>query len=587
MYALRIGDGVKRYSQLRALLLGYATIVVGDGSTNNAAAITSANAQGRPIYFEGVSAPTTPVTISVPIINGWTQIFTPSATVTIDNGQPVRPDWFGADQPNAVRAAWTALPAAGGVVELGLRRYKANGLGYNGAYLNKDNVTIRGARMPRLSNDCRTLQGGSIIEGVLLVYANNVVLENFGVDCGATVIGAASPQDGILLTWPSDALKGASALRTRARLTNVIGLCKSPTDPVHAVIVAEGYSDVTCTGDVVGCMGVHGIVIKASSVQCEHLAAYCNASDGVIIKSDAQATAISSGVQIDRITALAGAPPGYAPFAVAAPGVNMGLFVHAFAASVTGVLIGQVYSSGHGYGVRMQLDAVFTVDNIQIGEVTTDNNANAGIHLYAPVAGELFKRVQFGRVVCRNTGSAMVFQYASAGDVSVGQLYGVNCSGAAVAATSASVPIIDTLVAENCAAVYQITGTAQVIVGHAFKRGTTTVDLLSSGGGQTVALQNGWTQTPGNDPFTVIPDRYGVTVRGTITPGTTNIVALLPPCLRPKVSKRLVGTAWNAANNVALPYVVVSDGRIGFNEATQNLAGVASWIELTGWFPLD
>jgi hypothetical protein len=67
-----------------------ATVVQGDGVTDNAAQITAANALGKPIYFQGVSNPATPVTITVPIRNGLQQIFTPISQVTIDNGLPVR-----------------------------------------------------------------------------------------------------------------------------------------------------------------------------------------------------------------------------------------------------------------------------------------------------------------------------------------------------------------------------------------------------------------------------------------------------------------------------------------------------------------
>jgi len=579
---LRLGDGVKRFSQLTPLGVSPVTTILGDGITDKSAAITAANAAGKPIQFIGIAVVNTPTTITVPIVDTTAQIFAQTAKVTIANGRPVRPDWFGAALANAVRLAWSCLPQpAGGVVLLRKDvRYKDNGLSVGGLYLDRDNITIRGEGMPRPSDDLRTLQGGSIIEGLLLVYANNFAFENFGVDCGVTAKGAAAATDAIMATYASAALQSAAALRKGGRMTNVIGLCKSPTDPVHGVIVAEGYSDVTTTGDVIGVMGIHGVVIKAANVSCEHLAGWCNSSDGVIIKTDTQATAASSNVKVDRITALAGAPSGYSPYATVTPGTNFGLFLHAFGGSIGPVQIGTVYAAGHGYGMRMQLDVAATVDNIQIAQITTESNSNAGIHLYGPAANEVFRRVQLGRVVTRNTPIGFVGQWVTPSNVSIEKLHAVNCSKAAVACTSNSVPLFDTIAAENCGAVFEFTSNGSALVGQSVKIGTTTVDYAATG--LVPALSNSWAQIAGGDVFRVVLAGYGVEIYGLISNGTTNVVMTLPFFARPATEKRQLLQGRGASGQVAVPFQLTAAGVLTINDVAGGITNVSSYLSLLG-----
>lgn len=582
MMGFRVGDGVKRFSQLRPV--GFVpTIITGDGVTDKSSAITAANAIGQPIMFMGVAVVNTPTTITVPIVDTLAQIFAQSAKITINNGMPVRPDWFGAALPNAVRCAWNALAQpAGGVVLLRKDvRYKDNGLTVGGLYMDRDNITIRGEGMPRMTDDVRALQGGSIIEGQLLIYANNFVLENFGVDTGATFCGANAAVNAIVVTYPSAAMQSAATLRKGGRLTNVIGLCKSPTDPVHGVIVAEGFSDVTTTGDVIGVMGIHGVVIKAANVHCAHLAGYCNATDGVIIKTDTQATAASNNVKVDRITALAGAPPGYTPYATVTPGTNFGLFIHAFGGNIGPIQIGSVYAAGHGYGVRMQLDGAFTVDNVQIDQITTDNNASAGIHLYGPAANELFRRVQIGRAVTRNTPAGMIFQWVTAGNVSVEKLHAVNCSKAAIACTSNSVPLLDTIAAENCGAIYEFTSNGGALVGQSTRIGSTVLDYAATG--LAPALANGWAQIPGGDACRAVLAGYGVEIYGLISNGTTNVpFATFPPFLRPATEKRGLLQGRGASGQSAVPFQLSAAGVFTINDVAGGVANAASYLSLLG-----
>jgi hypothetical protein len=580
---LRLGNGALPFSQAPAFGYQSLTVITGDGVTDKSAAITAANAAGKPVLFIGVAHVASPTTITVPIVDTTAQIFTQASQITIANGLPVRPDWFGAALANAVRLAWSCLPQpTGGVVLLRYgQRYKDNGLSFGGLYMDRDNITLRGEGMPRPSDDLRTLQGGSIIEGLLLVYANNFVLENFGVDCGATAKGAASATDAIVCTYPSAAMQAAATLRKRGRLTNVVGLVKSPTDPFHGVIVAEGMSDVTTTGDVIGIMGIHGVVIKAANVNCAHLQGWCNSSDGVIIKTDTQATAASLGVKVDKITALAGAPSGYTPYATVTPGVNFGLFLHAFGGALGPIQIGTVYAAGHGYGVRMQMDVATAVDNIQIDQITTESNATAGVHLYGPAANEVFRRVQLGRVVTRNTPIGMVCQWVTPSNVTVEKLHAVNCSKAALACTSESVPLLDTIAAENCGAIYEFTSNGKALVGQSIKIGTTTADYAATG--LVPALANSWAQIGGGDVVRFALAGYGVELYGLVSGGTTNVTfATLPPYLRPATEKRGLLQGRGGAGQSAVPYQLSAAGVFTINDVAGGVANANQYLSLLG-----
>lgn len=71
------------------------SVVIGDGVTDNRSQVSAANALGRPIKFVGVSVIGSALTITAPIVDTMQQIFSEASVVTIDNNQPVRPEWFG------------------------------------------------------------------------------------------------------------------------------------------------------------------------------------------------------------------------------------------------------------------------------------------------------------------------------------------------------------------------------------------------------------------------------------------------------------------------------------------------------------
>jgi hypothetical protein len=542
---------------------------------------------GRPILFSGVVVVGSPTTITVPIVDTTSQIFSVGAQITIDNGLPVRPEWFGSGQ-NTVHLAGLSLPTLGGVVLLKNTTYQTNNHIYNGKYWSKDNVTFRGACMPTFTNDCKALQNGTIIQGSWLSFANNCAYENLGVDCGFTytqTINGSVATDAFSATYGSDAQKTANASVNGLRVHNVVGLCNSPSDPNHALILAEATYNTIATGSIIGMYGVHGVIIKATAVRADFIAAYCNNSNGVIIKTDVQTTAVASDVQINRIFALQTGPEGFSPYVtgVATAGsLSAGLRFHCFGGNVSKIQIGSVMENGHDLGVDLHFDGAYVFDNIQIGSITTDTNATMGFNGYFTASNEVAQRCQFGRMVNRNAPTGAVLGWQTASMMKFESIHGVNCTVCAVATTAVGSPIIDVVTAENCGAAYQATSTGKFLVGKTVLLGTTTLYFTSSGSGLVAALSNSWTQVAGGDTFNVIPAHYGIQMNGLVAPGSSNVLTTLPAWAWPATEKRFIAQARTGATQAAIPLVVSTAGVVTINDAAGGFANASSYLSLAG-----
>ncbi len=68
------------------------SVVIGNGITDNTAAVQAANTAGFPIVFSGVSVVSSPTTLTVPILNGPQRIVTDSSQLTVNNELPILAD---------------------------------------------------------------------------------------------------------------------------------------------------------------------------------------------------------------------------------------------------------------------------------------------------------------------------------------------------------------------------------------------------------------------------------------------------------------------------------------------------------------
>jgi hypothetical protein len=578
-------------------LLRYGTNTT-PGTTDMSAALALANTVAAASSALSITIPNlahvaSPTTLTAPITDSMGQLFTSTSQITINNGQFVRPEWWGSGQ-NTIRFAVNALPTLGGVVQLEDKTYLSNGFGYGvgaatGVAITKSNVTLRGRKKPQLATDCKSLTGGTIIQGLVLVFADNFAALDLGVDNGFTVNGGVSPAtagDGLLLTYPDDTSKAANALRRGAHLHHVIGLCYGPNAPVHGVIAGEGYTDVVCTGEITGVYGLHGVVIKCSQVKAEQLTGYLNGTDGIIIKSDVPTTAVSNTIQIDRILSYANGPAGWSPYATPTTTTgtsNFGMLLHSFGIGISKIEIGEFMESGHTNGIKTQFDGAFVLDSLKIDSIITDANADAGVWLTASTAaGASMQRVQIGKIETRNTSTGVVFDWTTASSVKVGAIHAVNCTNAGIAATSNANPMIDTVTAENCGAAYQLTSTCKPLVGKTILTGTTTAYYQSSGSGLVPALSNSWAQVGGGDTFNVLLTHYGIEMNGLVSGGVTNVIMTLPSFARPPTEKRLMLQGRGGGGQAAIPVQVATTGVITINDAAGGIANVANYLSLAG-----
>lgn len=370
-------------------------------------------------------------------------------------------------------------------------------------------------------------------------------------------------------------------MRKCARLHNVIGLCRSPTDAAHAILI-EGYEEVTVTGDVVGVFGYYGVVIKAAAARFDNAAAWLNSQVGVYIKSGEQATSVVRNIEIKSITSLSAGPAqGFAPY-TAPGGTGLGVVVQASGANVDKVNIGQIREVGHATGVDFAFLTGTKISSVKIGSIMTDGNSVQGTNFQAG-AGFTLSRLDVGSIESRNTPVALTAAWDSSDDSSVhiGAVMGVNCTLAVLALSQSADPIIECVVADNCAAAYYLAGQAAPTIG-ALKLVDTSVIYSVAGSSLAPALKNGWTQYAGNDEFGV--DLVGgvIRLRGLVAPGSSNILCTLPPYARPRLPKRLNGTGFNGAVQSTVPVLVGSDGNILVNEIAGGTANVSVYLSLAG-----
>lgn len=582
-----------------AALSNMYTTIIGDGVTDVSAQVTAANALGYPIRFKGVAV-CSGVTITVPILDTINQIFSIGSTVTINNGLPVRPEWWGNGQ-NTIQMAHDALPATGGTIKLRAVTYQPNNHAYDsGRYISKPNIKIQGEKMPVLATDCKSLVNGTVIQGMFLVFADNFEMTDCGVDDGYTVVNtynggtvvAGSWGEGLELTFATAAQKTAGTLKYKARLHNVIGLAPSPSATVHAVIVAEGYRGVVCTGDIVGCYGVHGVVIKATDVKAESLTAYCNGTEGVIIKSES-AAATASDVHIGRVYARAAGPVGLSPYIVPDGNSAYGLlFLTGASQNIDDIQIGQVVSIGYVLGVHTSLGATSQLLRVQIGSVHADctgvTAVSAGVNISA-LSGVTIDMVSIDSVVVANATKGVQVLYYGTGLVSIGSVMAYNITDVVANMGWQATLSLGRVTARTTGGVFRISGSGTLLLGSYITNpispsgGTLFVTTNDDAGltGLAPALANGWTQYASNDVFGVQLNGGRVSLQGLIKPGTTNVAATLPFWCRPRKAKRFVVQGSNGTVS-AVPVTIDTSGNVTVNEVAGGTANCTTWLSLSG-----
>ena len=265
------------------------SVVVGDGVTDNRPAVSAANALGRPIKFVGVSVIGSSLTITAPIVDTMQQIFSEGSVVTIDNNQPVRPEWFGWSVENIKRAV-DSLPATGGVVKLESRRYPRSysmdraGQGAGIAYLSKPNVSIIGAKTPHNNPTYTTLEGGTVIDGPFHVFAQGFYGDKFGVDSGFDT--CARLWEGIHPDAFNMATTSESGGVVLSASLGTIAVMGGAVDALSHGLLVQGHKRFEFD-TIYAYTQAHGVAIKCEFVTGKKVHGVGNTYEALILKSNA------------------------------------------------------------------------------------------------------------------------------------------------------------------------------------------------------------------------------------------------------------------------------------------------------------
>ncbi|OBU84585.1 hypothetical protein MY55_21405 [Chromobacterium subtsugae] len=577
-----------------------------DGVTNDTAAVQAADIYAAAVHkklkIPGVCyLPTYVFTSELEDTMG--QMFTPNSNVTISANSFVRPEWWGT-QNNIVDLAIHALPASGGIVQLEDKTYPPNGYAVgmsgvgSGKYISKDNVKLVGRKMPSLTNDCKALTGGTIIQGMLLAWANQFEMSDLGIDCGYTVlqnvyggVEAAGITEAYNFTYPdtTTAASPPAAPKMSSKLHNIIGLCSSPGAPTHAMLIGEGLQGLETSGVIMAVYGQHGVVIKCKNAFVERIEAYMNQSDSVIFKADAGATQIAGGVDVESIYCRAAGPINTAPYATSQ--CNAGVMLNAHANNLDDIKIGTIHCEGYPFSVYYTWDGPYAISSIDIDHIFSDQfgvtvAGRTAVSMNG-TAGQSLQRNSIKSIDARNTIFAVAHNMqGGAGLVSeIGRLEATNVQNAVNVGYGSVLSINVLSVTSASDAVYFITGSPRLLVNMLFKDVATPAVYSSLSGSTPPTLSNSWANQGGvgNEQFGV--DLLGgkISLKGLLTPGTSNVIATLPYWARPVSNKRYSAVGFVAPNNVySVPITVGSNGVVTVNEVVGGTANCSTYVSLSG-----
>lgn len=569
-----------------------------DGITDDSTAITEANAVagGGELIIDGVAKLASHVTLTAIIRDTTSQIFTENSLVTIDNGLPIRPEWFGMSSGVLMRAH-NALPSSGGTITLRSVTYPKSGCVYgtiesNSVYFKKPNVCLQGSGFAKISQDCKTWVAGTgtVIEGMVLGYADNFSVRDLCIDSGDTVCqreNAGAPLEGLLCTYPSEAQKSSSDLRIGLDIHNVKSLCQSPTASVHAIIAGEGYSNISVSGECVAIYGLHGVVFKGSDFRTGVLQAYMNGGEGVIIKSASQTTARAIRGFVLRTETHNSGPVGTTPY-VAATG-NYGLFFHAEGGNIDSITVESVFDEGHKVGVADDIASGKVMLDVRVGSIRTVDNSFQGVSVGTLSSG-LYANCSFGAVIARNSPIAFRIGAPLAGSVSiitVDSVYGINC-GVAVECYGRAYTVFGTVVGDNCTyGVVRIKDTSRPTFSYISAVGGSGVLYTSDDSGLTPSLTGSWVNVGGgNSTFAVSMSSGHAEITGLVRGGAAKPVAQLPFWARPTSNYRVNAWGNNAGTIKPIELTIDTSGVVSINENSGTLTDVSTWLSINARWPL-
>lgn len=505
------------------------------------------------------------------------------------------------DNYPSLGAAIADLAMTGGVINLSNKAYPPENWKFDTRYMATPNITLRGVKMPRVSDNCDRLVGGSIIQGRLNVFADNFAIENIGFDLGKYVVdtyfggvdthSANYPYgdgwDAFAFAQPSQ----GTPLRGRFNFyaNNVIGLSRDSESFGHSILI-EGVNG-GYVNNVIGVGGVHALVFKSKNITGGYVAGYCASSDNVIIKSDTYAAC--GDIRLATVHA-GGVPPGITPWYTPAV-AQWGLLLNPSTDDLGPVHIGAlncVYSReliASAGSATPEGEPLFSISGFKVENAECDGVGIVGGAGLALRLAKFFRPI-IDTLVVNNCDFPVTYdQRASAGGadsfpLSINNLViGGTCNNSAIQAFNFGQIVADsfTYYATGAIGLYDIDATARVSIGNNLLRGAYGVVFIRN----APTLTTGWSSSAGS-PFRVTLANYGVAVHGLLSPGVgaTGTICTLPEYLRTKFAVRL-STVGKDAVSVIKPLFLNVDptyGFLGLNDGGPAVTGAESYVSLDG-----
>lgn len=549
----------QEYSLINVKDYGAVCNGVADDSAALVAANSAAVAQGLSIVIPGVMNIASPVTVTAVLLDTMNQIFTTGSQVIIDNGLFVRPEWWG-NTALAGKRAVESLPSTGGVVKLANKRYDSPYSGPFGSssylgdtWLIKPNVRFSGEKMPEFRSDNTGLEDGSgtIINGVLNVWAENFQIENVGFDCGPVQrarLGLGKTQDGLVLAPP---VQNLGYFRRKGSINNVVSIGILDITFGHNILF-EGYQ----AGSIENCearFGIHGIVIKSSGINGNNLTALGHSADNFIIKSDTYGTQVGCNLTNLYAKPFAGNTPQY------------GIIIQAATAGGGNVNISNAeVTSGAISGIRVEAPGAFAQYSNNLSNIIIDGSEH-GIYVFGTSQAWY---LNVNNAAIKNATIGVVEQ----GQVRINNYSNINLVNVITGFDTVGDPMVSNVWCNNVTTFMNYNGSAKPTIGLFEYLSLTNYDNLA-----LPAFLNGWTNVGGgNAPFDVFMRNGKVNFSGLLAPGpgaagTSSQICNLPANLRPPVP-----FYFSATSSTGAAFVVVEAG----GDVYVSTPAGATWVSL-------
>lgn len=265
-----------------------------------------------------------------------------------------------------VKAIRTANSLGGAKIILSAKTYLPTGYDYN-TPMKFDNIYLHGESVGYYSFDCKSIIGGTVIQGGFTAWANNFKISDISFDAGKNVCDtyfSGAAREPFTFTNPPGS---GGVTKYGFEATGVIRvLSAAPTTLAHSFLVenAEGAK----IDHITTCYGIYGFVVKSNNVTIGDVYVYGTERAGFIFKSDGiDNLAAAKNLNIRSLT-YDTTPPNTNPYILGAS-TQIGLHLDGYGASLTNVNISNININGTTRSISITARSGGSLSNVSLGSV--------------------------------------------------------------------------------------------------------------------------------------------------------------------------------------------------------------------------